>query len=158
MRMISLMILSLTACGSEMTREEARRGFVALNEAMSTSSQSLTEAGALEVACPAGGAMHFEYAVDDGALDAFAFDYAMTFQACVANDVTLDGALRYAIDGAQAGAAFSFSYVYEGALDFSGACEGSCEIDMRGSLSSSGALLYEGTFCGYDVTELVAEN
>lgn len=157
MRLTSLLFLTLVGCGSEMTREQAGQGFAALNQAMGTSSQGLTNTDSIGIACPEGGTMSFVYSMSQPTNDVFSLDFTTAFDACAANDVTMDGTLRYAAESSSEGNEFWVSYFYQGAIDFSGACEGSCDIDMRSIFSSSGVLTYEGTFCGYDVAELVED-
>lgn len=118
--------------------------------------------------CAQGGELSFkgELSVGAGAaVDDFSnvqFVYDVVFSDCeTAGDITINGDLSYsalakALSSEEESEA-SYTLAYTGDLEFSGAVEGSCKIDVEAafSASSSGSqnsasYKYSGTICGFD--------
>ena len=94
----------------------------------------------------------------------------MSFDACEVDGVVMDGDITYAQQLESRGTAESldidYHWSYEGVVDFSGAVEGSCEVDLSASLTGDGSddleldlanRTYAGTMCGFDGATVAAD-
>lgn len=125
-----------------------------------------------KVPCPDGGKMKLDGAVSlasevDGlegwdASLALEFDLGVEFRRCKIDGVKLGGDLDYSLSIAAdstTGTA-SLEWSYTGDVTFRGDIEGSCEIDMSASASTSDAFsnldvrTYAGSMCGFDAEEV----
>ena len=89
----------------------------------------------------------------------FGYETSLDFDACSERDVTIDGSLTDtgSLEADLDGMSLSMEFTQEGTLDFSGEVEGSCTIDVTGSVTVDGTSVtteVEGTVCGHDVEDL----
>ena len=163
---VALGSISLTACGG-MSDEDIDRGWQATQAMLiagtATQGQALTSVDAgtdFDLPCPGGGAASFEAQAeaseDAGRVEAD-FSYLVSFDACVVGQVQVDGSLAYASESSAEFAQASHTFVYLGDVEWSGAVEGSCPINMIGtaaagasSLGLSASLEFDGNICGRD--------
>ncbi len=81
------------------------------------------------------------------------FNYEAEFDKCSDGSLTIDGMLDYALTADTTDTTSNVTYTYKGDLVWSGSVDGSCEIDMTGSVSAGGgsaSVSYKGSICGYD--------
>lgn len=95
------------------------------------------------------------------------FDVAMTFDGCTADGVVISGSLAMHAEIVLTDHSSDVSIDYGGTLQWSGAAQGSCEIDMSAEVSASitgtGAQTqadfdaeFHGTVCDYDADAVVS--
>jgi hypothetical protein len=80
------------------------------------------------------------------------FSFGNTFSTCIERGITIEGALETAGEVSLA-EPHSGTVDYTGSLTFSGDVEGSCAVDMHGTLAASGAT-FNGTLCGFDAADV----
>lgn len=90
---------------------------------------------------------------------AFSFDLTMKFDGCTSQGVTIDGKMTYVMDAEidDTAGTSSYTFDYDGFVEFTGAVEGACAVEASGSLSQDGSSVqatYEGNICGYSAEEL----
>ncbi|MEL6340183.1 MAG: hypothetical protein AAFP04_10870 [Myxococcota bacterium] len=148
---------SLVACGSDdLSEEESQQAFAAALSigtlGSSEASLSVEDDGSFTFSCPGGGTATFSGTTDD---DGERFDWTIRYNDCVSSGLTINGSINYSGEVMDDGATFDSSFVMDGVLEFSGDVEGSCELDVRYTTSSSGTNVtfdYEGSICGYDAS------
>jgi hypothetical protein len=166
---------------------DAKTGFRALLDALGGADQARSatlepafrEAGGpieladVAVPCPGGGQMVLSGQLDLGNLDidpgaidpgnlqvpSVAFDYSVDFDACVDGGVTIDGSITWSLDSMvdPASYAASFTWSYQGSVEFSGDVSGACKLDLQGTADGDAdqwdALepgAFSGDVCGFD--------
>ena len=163
---VALGSISLTACGG-MSDEDIDRGWQATQAMLvagaATHGQALTSVDAgtdFDMPCPGGGNASFE-AQAEASLDAGRaeadFSYLVSFDACVVEQVQIDGSVAYASESSAELGEASHTFIYLGDVEWSGAVEGGCPINMVGtaaagvsSLGLSASLEFDGNICGRD--------
>ncbi len=134
----------------------------------------------VDVTCPGGGELnidgHSKIDTELGDLDDYdqaygstnaEFSLTVSFAGCDVDGVTIDGELTY--DQTLEAAAttesleIDFEWSYRGRVEFSGAAEGSCEVDMfakatgEGAAEDAGEWAFSGTMCGFEAAEVAAD-
>lgn len=171
--------LLLVACSQELSDDDTRKAWVATNAALAQGSaqaqvaatsvpavpgqsQDLRPRVAAQVDytwnCLGGGTAHF---VGDAQVDAtsgssdVSFNLATEFDACAGSGVTISGSLDYAASVSATSGSASTTLTMKGSLSYEGDVEGSCDIDMKASVSASAGSVgasYEGSICGHDAS------
>jgi hypothetical protein len=107
--------------------------------------------------CPGGGTAHFVgsvAAVSDETSGQATFTLATEFAGCkTLVDITIDGNMDYASSVSGSAEAAEVSFSMSGSLAFEGKVEGSCDVDVKLSVSAtpgSATGTYEGSVCGHD--------
>lgn len=151
------------ACGEDDVGD-APDGWRAANQALSlgqASFQSDVEVGvdgSIEVECPDGGTLALEgtYASNDE------FELSVTYDGCAGYDVVIDGTLAVTGSTIVTENSVEVSVEYRGSLQWSGAANGTCDVDMDAyvGVQSSGndasaEVRFEGEICGHDAKAVV---
>ncbi len=102
--------------------------------------------------CPDGGTVTFDA---EGSVhpDTVVADLTIEFDGCAADGVVIDGSMTYfaSVEPDLVEASV------EGQLEWSGEIEGSCAVDLKASVSKTGASASAhvgGSMCGWDLTDL----
>ncbi|MCR9159749.1 MAG: hypothetical protein ACE37F_05325 [Nannocystaceae bacterium] len=146
-------------------RDSARAGWLATGHALEEAGlegvlsfdASVSEDGASAMAtgtvdCPEGGTVSVEAAAEATQSDAAA-DLDIRFANCAADGVTIDGGLSFSAYASETVAEVSMS----GDLEFSGAAEGECALDLSLRASANGESAsgeISGSMCGWSWDEL----
>lgn len=166
---------SLAACGvNPADSGKVWRSVTRTLQPASADEQALTASFTFDVDCRNGGEAEFDAALDlddetDGHLLAL-FGYQIRYQACQPDENTLDGQLDYSAtvvaDETDSGGLLTVRTTYQGAVTSTGETNGTCEIDVVGTLDAAayenpGEELhaqvdtsYTGTVCGNEVDDV----
>jgi len=175
---VSLVALALTlslACASDDSNDiderEAQVGWQATGHVLALARAELDAGLAgpndleLTIVCPGGGEARVARAMDD----AYTFQFDAELDACVADDVTIDGDLSVTtsvavdVNGARDGS-IAVLMEYTGRLVFGGSSAGVCIVDavlhggavrMDGRISAG--VQVDGSLCGHDAGVVVSE-
>jgi len=90
------------------------------------------------------------------------FTLTVTFEGCELEGVLMQGDVTYEQKLEVSATDIDYDWSYSGLVEFSGAVEGSCEVDMAASYTGDGdedeiglgGRAYEGTMCGFDAGEV----
>lgn len=185
----SMMVVAMVVvgCGGDVSEDDARAGWAKTNAVLASGSAAAQGSAGdtaqdpgyralpvgtsvdFEYACQGGGTLHFvgTYEVVTGGVGTGVdFTYDAAFAACNAAGVTVDGELSYASTVSTSDTGSSVTYSYKGELSWSGDVDGSCGIDMEGSVTTttggvgagSVSISYKGTICGYDAAATLNVN
>ena len=176
-------VVGAAACGGDqLSKKDSKTAWAATNHSLTRGSSQAQTASApadslttnFDYSCPGGGtatfAGTFDYATADPtgtgiglgstAIDS---DFAVTYDNCMSEDVTIDGTIDYVVSVDLTDTSSSTDFTWKGQLDYSGEVEGNCVIDMTGSSSTSltgGSVgldvSYEGSICGHDATKTLS--
>lgn len=145
----ALLVIGLAACGGgddgdTLSEQQATQAFGSMQVALGDVGEELEGQGTtgsvdVTASCAGGGSVSAEGQWTSG--DSFALDVA--FHSCRAQDVTIDGELSYAGSATSSGASVDIS----GRVTFSGAVNGTCNIDLSLDFSS-GLFQVSGSMCG----------
>lgn len=171
----AIVVSSLAACGvNPADSSKVWRSVTRSLGAGSADEQALTASFSFDVDCENGGEAEFDAAlnVDDeteGHLLAL-FGYQIRYQACQPDDNTLDGQLDYTAtvvgDETESGGLLTVRTSYQGTVTSTGETNGTCEIDVIGTLDAAAYqnpgeefhaqvdASYSGTICGNEVDEV----
>jgi hypothetical protein len=114
--------------------------------------------GSIDVECPDGGSIAVEghYDSDDE------FSLAVTYSDCQAEDVRIDGTLSVTGTAVVTDTSVEVSVEYRGSLQWSGAANGSCDIDMDAYVGvqsegngASAEVRFDGEICGHDAKAVI---
>ncbi len=160
------------ACGDPLTKTEAKRAWPATNSSLdsgqsSSSGNPLTAANAIGLSftasCAQSGSLKYTLPIST-VLNPEEFKFEVKFDDCKSDDITMNGKLNYGLVFTTTASSASFSWSWQGELDYEGAVEGDCKYDMSGSISvgqGSGAspvdvdVQYSGKLCDHEAAELL---
>lgn len=161
--LLTLAIL-LPACADDEVDGDVAKGWRATNLAIGGKTgewQAQAEAdGSLsgELTCPSSG----KYSIEGSITDSNTFDVSIDFDGCSADGVTISGHLAMHAEVAVTDNSSRVHVDYQGELEWSGAAEGSCEIDMVAdvavAVSGNDAKVdasFHGEVCGYSADAVV---
>ena len=86
----------------------------------------------LRVDCPAGGTAQLDALVAEDTIS-----LSLEFGSCKSEGVVIDGGMAMSLTWTDSETSFGMNLRYEGSLEWSGAVEMTCDIDMRVEISSS---------------------
>jgi hypothetical protein len=161
--LLTLAIL-LPACADDEVDGDVSRGWRATSLAIGNQTsqwQAQADAdGTLtgELTCPSSG----HYTIEGSITDENHFDVSVGFEGCTADGVTISGHLALHADVTVTDNSSRVHVDYEGELEWSGAAEGSCDVDMVAdvavSVSGNDASVdasFHGHVCGYSADAVV---
>ena len=164
----ALGMVALAGCGG-MSKADIAAGWGATNGVLVAGSSSVSQAlsddtvsAGFGYSCPEGGSAEFATEATlsgDENAGTMEFGFVVTFSACQAQGVQIDGTLDYNGAGQTDTDSLTYSYSYAGTLTWSGDVEGECVIDLAGTLDlggSSTAMSFEGSICGEDASAVFA--
>jgi len=109
------------------------------------------------ISCTVGGSTETSYEAD--------YSVTAVYEDCTVGRLTINGALDYDVDTDQSAVRCTSSgtlvgpitrrTMLMGRLELDGDVNGTCDIDMSWTATSTGASSYTGTICGYDAEEIV---
>jgi hypothetical protein len=114
--------------------------------------------GSISVACPDGGTVAVEghYDGDDD------FALSVSYASCECHDVKIDGTLTLAGSATVTETSVEVSVEYRGTLNWSGAANGSCDIDVDAYVAvstdggtASGEYRFDGEICGHSAKAVI---
>jgi len=112
----------------------------------------------LDSDCPDGGTVTLagtlEQSVTPGEV-AQSFDYTATFVGCTEDDLVIDGEIDYLFEQEVNALGVVQTWDYSGTLTYTGAYNGSCEVDVQGeqaATDTSASITWTGSFCGEDAS------
>lgn len=153
-----LVALPLIGCGSEDDAADAKRAWNAMTKTIETAgnnANALTQdqidlTTETDVDCSGGGSAHI---VDNASVAGgdVSVNWDVDYKDCIEDSVTMNGKLAYKSDVLGTG---DVKLDYVGEVDFVGAYEGSCNVDMHLSVSGS-TVTASGEFCGYEADLIV---
>jgi hypothetical protein len=162
---ISIPVLLTIGCaGDEPVSDDASRGWratqLAIGDGQSEWGQGVDVDGSLDISldCVGGGS----YRAIGTYADGNTFELSIEFEGCSADGVVIDGslAMHALVDVDDHGTRVETSY--EGELSWSGAAQGSCDIDVNALVvvttdddSSDVEVEFHGDICGYDADAVV---
>jgi hypothetical protein len=159
--------LLMFACGSDSESADigtARSGWSELSRKVDGDLHLYRESGGastLEFACDNGGTVEVDGAVVVQALPVrIDVDATVSYAGCVtARDVQLDGDVHFSQKVAAGGGELvRVETIYSGNVDFGGAVEARCDVDVRALVDLDGQLVeVSGAFCGQPAARLDAE-
>ena len=157
-------LLCLACAGDEPVSDDVSKGWRATQlvtaEDQAKWQQSVDIDGSLDVRfdCPDGGSYHAVGTYEDTTK----FDLTMEFDGCSSGGVTIDGSLALYAEVHVDEHGTRTSLEYHGDLEWSGAANGSCAIDMTASVvvETDGAdsdvdAEFHGSICGYEADAVV---
>ncbi|MBI1946511.1 MAG: hypothetical protein HYS27_12490 [Deltaproteobacteria bacterium] len=173
--LISVVFAMLAACGvNPADSGKVWRSVTRTLGADRANEQALTASFSFDVDCENGGEAEMEAAlnIDDeteGHLAAL-FGWQIRYDACQPDDNTLDGQLDYdaimVADETEQGGLLTVRTTYQGTVTSTGETNGTCEIDVVGTLDAAAYEVpgeefhaqadasYTGTICGNEVDEV----
>jgi hypothetical protein len=156
-----LVALPLIGCGSEDNADDAKRAWNAMTKPIDSAggnSNALTLdqidlSTEMDVDCSGGGSAHV---VDNASVSGsdVSVNWDVDFNDCVEDGVTMNGKIGYKSDVLGTG---DVKLEYIGEVDFTGAYEGSCNVDMHLSVSGS-SVTASGEFCGFEADLIVDDD
>ena len=162
-RLLLLPLLIATACSDQPTKEESLNIFTATTTHTSTAQRAAVTGARNDSA--GSGSLSLDYSgpcllagsvgvkgsyVGEGSTDHAVFDLSTTFDGCRDFNGTLDGDLQWTSTASANG----FSSDMTGSLDWSDDDHSaSCDFDLHLAINSS-SVRYNGSLCGYLVSEL----
>ena len=156
-------MLATAACGDDISKNEAERGWRSTQEVMAKAGvgAGLSVSGMVgpdgvsgsvegTVDCPEGGRLALS-SNGEVTADEVTADLHLEFDGCKADGVTIDGSLDYV---AEVSAERVYAS-YQGELTWSGKAKGSCIVDATAEVTSGGVKAsYSGDVCGFAWSEL----
>lgn len=162
-------LIGFTACGDDsLSEEDAQTGFAATQAVLAQgggAAQSSGANGAVSIDfsfnCLEGGTANFVGTLDDtqdGTNEEASFNYVVTFNDCVSQNVTLNGDVTYKLEVKSTETTATVEYGYIGDISFSGNVTGDCSLDMYSKITTttgadgggSANFEYRGNMCGND--------
>lgn len=114
--------------------------------------------GSISVECPDGGTIAVEghYDGDDE------FSLSVSYASCECHDVKIDGTLALTGSATVTESSVEISVEYRGTLKWSGAANGTCDIDIDAYVgvssdggTASGEYRFDGEICGHDAEAVI---
>jgi hypothetical protein len=136
----------------------AANAAIAMGQSQFSSQVQVNVEGEIEVSCTDGGSLTMagNYA------DAEEFTFVVTYDACSVLDVTIDGELTFEGGVQTTENSVEVSARYSGTLTWSGAANGSCEIDAETYVgvstdrdSADADIRFEGSICGHSASAVI---
>ena len=177
---VAMVVLGLVGCG--VSPEDTKRVWGSVQKSLGksgggTRQQALSVGVDFDVDCARGGSAHMvaKLLIDDQAIDATnaLFGYDVAYDACEPDDDILDGDLHYAAAlqaaATDSTATLSVRTVYQGSVSSHGATNGTCDVDVVGTVDAAAgqgpgdefqsgvSVVYSGTICGHDASETLNE-
>lgn len=167
-------VLVIGCAGPVGSQEDARSGWTRTNAVLESGGNAAQAGGATaptedpvfragtavtvnyDYTCPGAGSITYNgnYYVDTVGSANVEFNYEAEFNKCTdGNGLTIDGLIDYALSVETSDTGSSVVYSYEGELTWDGDVQGSCELSMNASVTTtttSASVSYSGSICGYD--------